>query len=72
MRFTVHAIQIVRERDETDYEYILFTDETGLSHPMAVLIRPELQGLVDAANSALAVVEERLLRRKEVDANAKR
>lgn len=53
MQFFVRAMRVLRDGgDKTDYQYILFSDETGIAHPIAILIPSQLQQLIDAAQEA--------------------
>jgi hypothetical protein len=56
VRLFVHPIQVLREHDDSDLEFVLFSDETGIRHPIAVLLEPELRQLMDECTKAQRVV----------------
>lgn len=52
MQYFVRAMRVWRDGDRTNYQYILFSDETGITHPISVLTPLQLQQLIDGAQEA--------------------
>lgn len=58
MQFFVRAARVLRDGgDLADYQFLLFSSETGIAHPIAVLLPVQLQQLIDAAQEAQRRVE---------------